>query len=82
MDNLILVAVRRRVGATEVNVGMLTDGQRSPTLHIHPGDRLIVTLTNDTPAAAASSALQMQMSPSDPSEVCGAATALHLLRLV
>lgn len=53
---------------------MLADGQRSPTLHINPGDHLILTLTNDTPAAASSSALQMQMSPSDPSEVCGAAT--------
>ncbi|HTW87112.1 MAG TPA: multicopper oxidase domain-containing protein [Candidatus Binataceae bacterium] len=53
---------------------LLGDGQRSPTLHINPGDHLILTLTNDTPAAASSSALQMQMSPSNPSEVCGAAT--------
>ncbi|MDB5108763.1 MAG: Multicopper oxidase, partial [Candidatus Binatus sp.] len=48
---------------------VLPDGNQSPTLHINPGDRLVLTLTNDTPAPSVASA--MQMAVSDP---CGAAT--------
>jgi len=47
------------------------DGAESPTLHVNPGDLLNVTLTNETPVPAASSAT-MQVSPD--SSVCGAAS--------
>jgi FtsP/CotA-like multicopper oxidase with cupredoxin domain len=43
---------------------------QSPTLNIHPGDQLVLNLTNHTPAPAQSDALQMQMSSSS-SDVCG-----------
>ena len=29
---------------------MTPDGLENPTLHVHPGDHLIVTITNNTPA--------------------------------
>jgi FtsP/CotA-like multicopper oxidase with cupredoxin domain len=32
---------------------MTPDGLENPTLHVHPGDRLIVTITNNTPATPA-----------------------------
>src|SRR5271170_3455000 len=53
---------------------VLPDGNQSPTLHVHPGDTLALTLTNGTPAAAADSKLRMQMNTSEDT-VCGAVTA-------
>jgi FtsP/CotA-like multicopper oxidase with cupredoxin domain len=53
---------------------MLPDGNQSPTLHIHPGDHLVVTLVNDTPQPSSSTTMAMQMNTSDDT-VCGATTA-------
>ena len=47
------------------------DGAESPTLHVHPGDHLVVNVTNDLPAPVISSALRMSTSASD---VCGASS--------
>ena len=47
------------------------DGEESPTLHVRPGDRLIVHVKNNLPAPTSASAMQMATSASD---VCGAAT--------
>jgi FtsP/CotA-like multicopper oxidase with cupredoxin domain len=47
------------------------DGKESPTLHMHPGDHLIVHVKNNLPAPTSASAMQMSTSASD---VCGAAT--------
>ncbi len=47
------------------------DGQESPTLHVHPGDHLIVHVKNNLPAPASSSEMRMTTSAS---EQCGAAT--------
>ncbi len=52
---------------------VLPSGEQAPTLHVKPGDHLQITLTNDTPNAASSSAMQMQMSAAAGS-TCGAAT--------
>jgi FtsP/CotA-like multicopper oxidase with cupredoxin domain len=52
---------------------VLSDGNQSPSLHVHPGDVLMLTLTNDTPAPTSSDAMRMQMSLSA-SDVCGATT--------
>jgi FtsP/CotA-like multicopper oxidase with cupredoxin domain len=52
---------------------VLADGQQSPNLHVRPGDVLVLTLTNDTPAPTSSDAMRMQMSLSA-SDVCGATT--------
>jgi len=46
------------------------DGTESPTLRVHPGDRLTVRVKNNLPAAAPASVMQMS---SDASLVCGAA---------
>ena len=53
---------------------MLPDGNQSPTLHVHPGDHLIVTLINGTPQPSSSTTMAMQMNTSDDT-VCGATTA-------
>ncbi len=54
---------------------VLPDGNQSPTLHINPGDRLVLTLTNDTPEPAPSDAMKMQMQmSSSPTDACGAST--------
>lgn len=47
------------------------DGTESPTLHVFPGDRLVVNVTNNLPKPFASSALRMETSASD---VCGASS--------
>jgi multicopper oxidase len=47
------------------------DGEESPTLHVYPGDHLIVNVKNNLPAAAPAGAMQMTTSAS---EVCGDAT--------
>jgi FtsP/CotA-like multicopper oxidase with cupredoxin domain len=47
------------------------DGKESPTLHVKPGDHLIVHVKNNLPAPASTSAMQMATSASD---VCGSAT--------
>jgi hypothetical protein len=36
---------------------MTESGAESPTLHVRPGDRLLVALTNNVPAAAPSAAM-------------------------
>jgi len=46
------------------------DGKESPTLHVHPGDHLIVNVKNNLFAPASSSEMQMTTSASDQ---CGAA---------
>lgn len=52
---------------------MLVDGTQSPTLHLNPGDTLVLNITNDTPVPTFASAMKMQMSvPLDAQ--CGAAT--------
>ncbi len=56
---------------------MTADGSQSPTLHVQPGDRLLITLKNNVPASTSSMAM-----PSMPgmtvsgraSETCGAVT--------
>jgi FtsP/CotA-like multicopper oxidase with cupredoxin domain len=47
------------------------DGDESPTLHVSPGDHLIVHVTNNLPTPAPASAMQMS---SNAALVCGAAT--------
>jgi FtsP/CotA-like multicopper oxidase with cupredoxin domain len=50
-----------------------SDGAQSPTLHLHPGDRLLITLTNNVPVPAGSSATMPAMTISGaPSSTCGA----------
>jgi FtsP/CotA-like multicopper oxidase with cupredoxin domain len=44
------------------------DGAESPTLHVNPGDHLVVNVTNNLPAPVISSALRMATPVSD---VCG-----------
>jgi len=56
-----------------------SDGAQSPTLHIHPGDRLRIKLTNDVPAPTGSSSATMAAMPGmtisgSPSSACGAMT--------
>jgi FtsP/CotA-like multicopper oxidase with cupredoxin domain len=46
-------------------------GVESPTLHVHPGDHLIVNVKNNLPKAAPASAMQMS---TNAALVCGAAT--------
>jgi FtsP/CotA-like multicopper oxidase with cupredoxin domain len=56
---------------------MTESGSESPTLHVRPGDRLLITLTNDVPAAALSAAMAampgMTVSGTA-SNTCGAVT--------
>jgi FtsP/CotA-like multicopper oxidase with cupredoxin domain len=47
------------------------DGTESPTLHVHPGDQLVVNVTNNLPAPVDTSNLRMSTSVSD---VCGASS--------
>jgi FtsP/CotA-like multicopper oxidase with cupredoxin domain len=47
------------------------DGTESPTLHVHPGDQLVVNVTNNLPAPIDTSSLRMSTSASD---VCGASS--------
>ena len=53
---------------------MTADGNQAPTLHINPGDHLVLTLINATPAKAAMSAMQMDTSAAAAASVCGAAS--------
>jgi FtsP/CotA-like multicopper oxidase with cupredoxin domain len=46
-------------------------GTESPTLHVHPGDHLIVNVKNNLPKAAPASEMQMS---TNAAVVCGAAT--------
>jgi FtsP/CotA-like multicopper oxidase with cupredoxin domain len=56
---------------------MTATGSESPTLHVNPGDRLLITLTNNVPAAASSTAMAampgMTVSATA-SSTCGAMT--------
>jgi FtsP/CotA-like multicopper oxidase with cupredoxin domain len=45
------------------------NGTESPTLHVHPGDHLIVNVKNNLPAATSAGAMQMN---TNASTVCGA----------
>ncbi|HEV2170961.1 MAG TPA: multicopper oxidase domain-containing protein, partial [Candidatus Binatus sp.] len=47
------------------------DGTESPTLHVHPGDNLIINVKNNLPMPTAASAMQMA---TNASTVCGATT--------
>ncbi len=47
------------------------DGTESPTLHVHPGDHLIVNVTNNLSAPVASGTLRMTTSAPD---VCGSSS--------
>ena len=47
-------------------------GKESPTLHVQPGDLLIIKLTNEVPESVPATAMRMQMTNSG-SDVCGAA---------
>jgi FtsP/CotA-like multicopper oxidase with cupredoxin domain len=55
-----------------------SDGAQSPTLHISPGERLRITLTNNLPASTGSSATMAAMPgmtiTGSPSSTCGAIT--------
>jgi FtsP/CotA-like multicopper oxidase with cupredoxin domain len=54
---------------------MTESGSESPTLHVHPGDRLLINLTNSVPSAAAAMAAMPGMTVSGrPSGGCGAVT--------
>jgi FtsP/CotA-like multicopper oxidase with cupredoxin domain len=44
------------------------DGEESPTLHVAPGDQLVMKVTNDTTTSASAGALRMTTSGTD---VCG-----------
>lgn len=48
------------------------DGKQSPTLHVSPGDHLIITVKNKLPKPAAAEGMVVDRSPS---QVCGATTA-------
>jgi FtsP/CotA-like multicopper oxidase with cupredoxin domain len=51
------------------------DGVESPTLHVHPGDRLLIKLTNSVPASSEPMAAMPGMTvPGSPSDTCGAVT--------
>jgi FtsP/CotA-like multicopper oxidase with cupredoxin domain len=47
------------------------DGTESPTLHVHPGDHLVINVKNNLPTPADSSEMAMATNAAD---VCGAAT--------
>jgi len=47
------------------------DGSEAPTLHIYPGDHLVVNVTNNLPAPVVNSDLRMSTSASD---VCGSSS--------
>jgi len=51
-------------------------GSQSPTLHVHPGDRLLITLNNAVPAAASTTMAAMpgMIVSGRRSSTCGAAT--------
>jgi FtsP/CotA-like multicopper oxidase with cupredoxin domain len=49
-------------------------GYESPTLHVHPGDRLQITLKNELPAGTAMDMGSMPEMMIQPTNVCGAAT--------
>ncbi len=51
-----------------------SDGAQSPTLHVYPGDRLLITLTNNVPASAGSSEAMAAMPGMMLSNACGATT--------
>jgi FtsP/CotA-like multicopper oxidase with cupredoxin domain len=53
---------------------MTENGAESPTLHVHPGDRLLITLTNNVPAIAAASAMPGMSVSGTASGSCGAMT--------
>jgi hypothetical protein len=58
---------------------MTEKGSQSPTLHVRPGDRLLIELTNAVPPAATSSAMTLAgmrelVASGMPSSVCGAVT--------
>jgi FtsP/CotA-like multicopper oxidase with cupredoxin domain len=56
---------------------MTERGAESPTLHVHPGDRMLIKLTNNVPAPASSSAMAAMPGMSisaRPGGTCGAAT--------
>jgi FtsP/CotA-like multicopper oxidase with cupredoxin domain len=47
-------------------------GEQSPTLHVHPGDELLIHLKNDLPPGAAMTMANMpEMSMSPPAAMCG-----------
>jgi FtsP/CotA-like multicopper oxidase with cupredoxin domain len=55
------------------------NGTQSPTLHVSPGDQLVITLTNNVPAPTSASASAMAAMPGmtvsgPPSQTCGAVT--------
>ncbi len=51
---------------------MTADGRQSPTLHVHPGDELIIHLKNDLPPGAVMTMATMpEMSMSAPAATCG-----------
>ena len=56
---------------------MTESGSESPTLHVHPGDRLLINLTNSVPASPTSTAMEpmhgMTVSGTT-SKTCGAVT--------
>jgi FtsP/CotA-like multicopper oxidase with cupredoxin domain len=56
---------------------MTESGTESPTLHVNPGDRLLINLTNNVPAAASSTpmaAMPGMTVSGTPSSTCGAMT--------
>ena len=50
---------------------VMPDGRQNPTLHLFPGDRLLLTLKNETPAPAAPAEMQMMKMAPDGAEACG-----------
>jgi FtsP/CotA-like multicopper oxidase with cupredoxin domain len=56
---------------------MTESGVESPTLHVGPGDRLLITLTNNVPATASSAAMAAMpgmMLSGPPSSACAGMT--------
>jgi len=57
-----------------------SNGAQSPTLHVNPGDRLAMTVTNEIAGAAPAVSMKMPMAPTaarGPAQVCGSATPMN-----
>jgi FtsP/CotA-like multicopper oxidase with cupredoxin domain len=57
-----------------------SNGAQSPTLHVNPGDRLAMIVTNEIPGAAAAVSMKMPMAPAAtgaPAQVCGSSTPMN-----
>jgi FtsP/CotA-like multicopper oxidase with cupredoxin domain len=57
-----------------------SNGAQSPTLHVNPGDRIAMTVTNEIAGPAPAVSMKMPMAPAaarGPAQVCGSATPMN-----